>query len=108
MLVDVSQDVLINDAELTPLRNQLVQRAVHYYEGFLKQRAHDPAFKQRIAEARVRLGEVFELLDRRNESLRILRDAEREVAGWTSQDRAAQALIAQDKFADCKSIAEIR
>jgi tRNA A-37 threonylcarbamoyl transferase component Bud32/tetratricopeptide (TPR) repeat protein len=79
MLVDVSQDVLINDAKFTPLRNRLLQRAVDFQLDFIRQREGDPQLVTRLTEARMRAGEILELLGDRGKARALLEAAQAEL-----------------------------
>lgn len=63
----ISENKLLNVPGMQPLRKELMQSALRYYEGFLKDRAKDPKLRgelakthHRVASIRQNIGEVAE------------------------------------------------
>jgi non-specific serine/threonine protein kinase/serine/threonine-protein kinase len=54
----VSEERLLNQPGLHPLRKELLQDARRFYEGFLAERAGDPALRAELAGARSRLARI--------------------------------------------------
>jgi serine/threonine protein kinase len=52
----VSESVLLNEPALEPLRKQLLEDALHYYEGFARQQSGDPETLAEVAAANLRIG----------------------------------------------------
>jgi serine/threonine-protein kinase len=56
----VSESTLLNSPQpgLQPLRKELLESALRYYEGFLQQRGDDPAVQTDLAQANLRVGVI--------------------------------------------------
>lgn len=65
----VSEDTLLDQPGMQPLRKELLQRAMAYYERFLQQRANDPAVQDELASASYRLGLITETLESTEKAL---------------------------------------
>jgi serine/threonine protein kinase/tetratricopeptide (TPR) repeat protein len=58
----VSDDTLLNEPALEPLRRQLLLTALPYYDGFVREHREDPAFQAELAATYFRIGILtFEL-----------------------------------------------
>jgi serine/threonine protein kinase/tetratricopeptide (TPR) repeat protein len=55
----VSESQLLTAPGLQPLRRDLLQAALRYYQGFLKERADDAAIKAGLAAAYLRVGQIL-------------------------------------------------
>ncbi len=55
----VSEDNLLKEPGLQPLRKELLSLALNYYLGFIKDRADDPSVRQELADAYIRAGDVY-------------------------------------------------
>ena len=64
-LTNVSEEQLLNQPGLQPLRQKLLRSALDYYQGFVRQRADDPTLRRQLAEAYWRLGEINGVLGNR-------------------------------------------
>ena len=60
----VSEDHLLQTPGLQPLRLELVESSLKFYEEFLKERADDPALRSELLATRLRVGKIFEDLGR--------------------------------------------
>jgi serine/threonine-protein kinase len=58
----VSESRLLDVPGLQPLRKQLLEKALNYYEGFLNQRGNDPAVRAEAAATSYRLARISQLL----------------------------------------------
>ncbi len=56
LFTQVSEDTLLNQPGLQPLRHDLLRRALDYYEKFLAQRGDDPAVREELAGTYLRVG----------------------------------------------------
>jgi serine/threonine protein kinase len=65
----VSQERLLNQPGLHPLRKALLQDAQRFYEDFLNQRGGDPALRAELAAARGRVAEITSLIGSANEAV---------------------------------------
>jgi serine/threonine protein kinase/tetratricopeptide (TPR) repeat protein len=63
-LTQVSESQLLTAAGMQPLRRELLQSALQFYEGFLQQRGTDSTIKADLAAAQLRLRKVYEELGR--------------------------------------------
>ena len=59
----VSEERLLNEPGLQPVRRDLLQRAREYYERFLQRRANDPALKSELAATQFKMGLIVEELE---------------------------------------------
>jgi serine/threonine-protein kinase len=57
-LTTVSESRLLREPGLQPLRKELLESALAYYKGFLKQRSDDPSIQRDLASAYLRVGKV--------------------------------------------------
>jgi tetratricopeptide (TPR) repeat protein/tRNA A-37 threonylcarbamoyl transferase component Bud32 len=59
----VSEDTLLNQPGMQPLRSDLLRRARNYYEKFLTQSGDDPSVRDQLALAHYRVGLITEEID---------------------------------------------
>ncbi|MEX0676850.1 MAG: protein kinase [Pirellulales bacterium] len=55
----VSQNTLLNEPALVPLRKELLQSALEYYKAFLETRSNDPAIRAELAAAYFRVADIM-------------------------------------------------
>ena len=60
-LTSVSEEQLLNQSGLQPLRKKLLRSALDYYRDFVRQRADDPTLRRQLADALARFD--FNLLN---------------------------------------------
>jgi tetratricopeptide (TPR) repeat protein len=60
-LTQVSEEQLLNEPGMQPLRERLLNSALQYYQEFAEQRADDPAQRKELAEAYRRMGDIIAL-----------------------------------------------
>ena len=65
----VSQSALLDEPGLQPLRRDLLEAALEYYQQFLSERTGDPRLKAELAAAHIRAGKVCHLIDRNDEAI---------------------------------------
>jgi serine/threonine protein kinase/tetratricopeptide (TPR) repeat protein len=65
----VSQSDLLDEPALQPLRKELLEAALEYYQEFLRERADDRELKVELAAAYFRAGQVCHLIDRNDEAI---------------------------------------
>ena len=58
-LTKVSEDKLLKEERLQPLRKELLTLALGYYEKFILQRADDPSVRKELAGAYIRAGDIY-------------------------------------------------
>jgi tRNA A-37 threonylcarbamoyl transferase component Bud32/tetratricopeptide (TPR) repeat protein len=68
-LTKVSEDTLLNQPGLQPVRRELLEKALAYYQKFLRQRANDPRVQRELAGAMFRVGQITELLESPDKAL---------------------------------------
>jgi len=59
----VSEDKLLNQPGMQPLRQDLLQEALNYYQQFLKERGDDPTIQDELAMTHFRIGRITEQID---------------------------------------------
>ncbi|MFH1920195.1 MAG: protein kinase [Planctomycetota bacterium] len=65
----VSEDTLLNQPGMQPLRRDLLQLALDYYQQFLDERREDPGIADELATAHFRIGRITELIDSPDKAL---------------------------------------
>jgi tetratricopeptide (TPR) repeat protein len=75
LLTSVSEEQLLNQPGLQPLRKKLLGSALDYYQDFVRQRADDPTLRRQLAEAYRRLGEINGGLGKLSEAIAALEQA---------------------------------
>ncbi len=58
MLTAISENRLFDTPELTPLRRQVLEKALSYYQGFLEEQSDNPDIRFETAKAYTRLGKI--------------------------------------------------
>ena len=69
----VSQSDLLDQPGLQPLRKDLLEAALGYYQDFLRERVSDNELKVELAAAFFRAGQVCHLIDRNDEAIEYLK-----------------------------------
>jgi serine/threonine protein kinase/Flp pilus assembly protein TadD len=64
----VSETQLLRTPGLQPLRLELVESSLRFYEEFLKERADDPALRSELLATRLRVGKIFGELGRADQA----------------------------------------
>ena len=119
-LTKVSQDLLLKSAAgLKPLRKELLERALRYYQGFIRQRGDDPAQEEAVAAAFYRVGDITGEIGEKPAALEALRRAPRTVRGavpipapepvlqhWTGQVLSAHRRHPQSAIGPADQVAE--
>ncbi len=59
----VSEDKLLNQPGMQPLRQDLLQEALDYYQQFLDERGDDPTIQDELAMTYFRIGRITELIE---------------------------------------------
>jgi serine/threonine protein kinase len=85
LFVEVSDNTLLNQPGMQPLREKLLRRALAYYRRFLAERGDDPALQDRVAQTQFRIGLITEAIESR----------ERAVASYEAARQRQERLVAQ-------------
>jgi serine/threonine-protein kinase len=75
MLTKVGEERLKDIAEMEPVRQALLQKALAFYQKFLRERGEDAAVRQEAARANRRVGDIQELLGQTAEAEEAYRQA---------------------------------
>jgi eukaryotic-like serine/threonine-protein kinase len=59
MLTEISDNPLFDTPELTPLRRQVLEKALGYYQGFLEEKGDNPDIRFETAKAYTRVGAIY-------------------------------------------------
>lgn len=97
-LTRVSQEQLLNQPGLQPLREGLLRSALQYYEGFIQQGADDPQLQRELAGAYERVGEITGEIGTRADAVRYLHNAlelYRGILARSPEDPVAQVGLAR-------------
>ena len=70
LLTGISEDVLLNEPGMQPLRRKLLEAAAKYFEQFVRQRGDDPAVLRDMAQAYVRLGDITAMIGSKADAMR--------------------------------------
>ena len=71
----VSEDTLLNQPGMQPLRRKLLEDALRYYQNFLAQRGNDPTIRDELALTHFRTAQITEQIDSPKEALASYRRA---------------------------------
>lgn len=74
-LTTVSQETLLDEPGMQPLRRKLLTDALRYYEGFAKQRDNDQQISQELSDANFRVGTINSTFGASAEALAAFRRA---------------------------------
>jgi len=61
--ISVSEETLLKQPGLQPLRESLLRQALIYYQGFLDERQDDPTLREEVAQAHFFAGQITETID---------------------------------------------
>jgi eukaryotic-like serine/threonine-protein kinase len=73
--VQVSEDTLLNQYGMQPLRDALLRQALEYYQQFLVERGDDPQLRREAAQAQFFVGRITETIDSPERALTHYRQA---------------------------------
>jgi len=92
----VSEDTLLNQPGMQPLRKELLAEALDYYQQFLSQRGGDPAIRDELAGTYFRVGRITEEIGAAQQALASYRQAlamQRELVRQRPADRECLAAL---------------
>lgn len=61
--ISVSEETLLKQPGLQPLRENLLRQALVYYQGFLDKREDDPSLREEVAQAHFFTGQITQAID---------------------------------------------
>src|SRR5216684_1812003 len=67
-LTEVSEDQLLDQPGLQPLRSKLLKSALQYYQAFVEERGTDPSLRRDLAEAYRRVGSITSEIGSKDEA----------------------------------------
>ena len=85
----VSEDTLLNQHGMQPLRRELLQQALQYYQQLIRERDQDPALQDELALTYYRVARIKEQIESPDESLAAYRQAlerQQQLVQLTPQD----------------------
>jgi eukaryotic-like serine/threonine-protein kinase len=68
-LTKISEERLLNEPGMQPLRKDLLETALGYYQGFLGKYRDDPALQSEIADTSLRMGRITKMIGARPDAL---------------------------------------
>jgi serine/threonine protein kinase len=74
-LTKVGDSQLLGVPGMQPLRRQLLESALEFYEGFLKERGDDPAVRTGLADAQLRVARIHQVMGQEDEARRAFSSA---------------------------------
>jgi serine/threonine-protein kinase len=74
-LTRISESKLLNVAGLQPLRKELLDSALKYYQGFLEKHSDDPALQRDLATAYTRVAKITEEISSKDKALEAYQQA---------------------------------
>jgi tetratricopeptide (TPR) repeat protein len=100
-LTAVSDDDRLKEPGLSPLRAQLLQSALGFYQDFLKERSDDPALRKELAAVYFKVGQIYSDLGQRRPASQSFAQAQRlyeALAGDVPDDPEVQDGLAKALF----------
>ncbi len=98
----VSEDELLHEPGMQPLRHKLLRNALQYYQEFERRHGDEPKLKQEVAAAYLRWGIVSDELGQREEARRVLHKAIElfeSLQGGTPEEEQVLAGLARSRLA---------
>lgn len=72
---NVSENILLNQPNMQPLRRELLEQALQYYHEFLDERGEDPTIQDELAKTYFRIGQISEMIDAPDDAFEAYRQA---------------------------------
>ncbi|MEQ8788640.1 MAG: serine/threonine-protein kinase [Pirellulaceae bacterium] len=69
LFVEVSENTLLNQPGMQPVREKLLRRALDYYQRFLAQRSGDASIQDQLAQTHFRIGVITEVIESRETAI---------------------------------------
>lgn len=93
--VRVSEETLLDQPGMQPLRNDLLRQAMKYYEQFLSESGDDPVFGREVATAHYYIGRITQTIDGPAAALLHLEQAANAQEGLAQREDAAEDQVAE-------------
>ncbi len=74
-LTKISEERLLNEPGMQPLRKDLLETALRYHRGFLREHRDDATLRAEIADTLLRMGTIITMIDSRTDALPPFREA---------------------------------
>ena len=68
-LARISEERLLNEPGMQPLRKDLLETALKYYQGFLAEHHDNPVLQAEIADTSLRMGSIISMIGARPDAL---------------------------------------
>ncbi len=94
ILSEVSESSLLEMPGAQPLRRQLLEQALHYYQGFIEEHGDDPSLQLQLALAHLRVGRILDDLGDRGDSA----SAYSRAIGMLEEADRAESLAPDDRY----------
>ena len=106
-LSQVSEEQLLNQPGLQPLRKRLLQSALRFYQEFLQQRSDDPTLQADVAQAYFRVGTISRELDTTQDALSAY-EKSRELYERLARDHPEDALFLNELAKTVRAIGRVQ
>ena len=103
----VSESKLLNVPGLQPLRRELLNAALEYYQGFISQRENDSSVRRELAETYYRVGLIEGEIGHKAAALAALENAEAALRSMKSEDKVSVE-FSLDLANTCNAIGNIK
>lgn len=104
--ITVSEERLLTQPGMQPLRDELLNSALAYYESFLQQRQSDPSLRGEVAEAQFLVGRISQLIGSLDNALTHYRAAA-ELQKQLSADEPENGELTSDYGATLNAIGDV-
>ena len=103
-LTKVSEEMLLNAPALQPLRKELLELALNYYQRFIEQQQDDPKLKSQLADALLRAGDIVREIGSQTKALQSYQQAVaiRESLADTSEVMSTQLDLIDAYLKSCR------
>ena len=105
-LTKVSEETLLDQPGLQPLRKELLELALSYYQEFIEQHSDDPELQMGLADAYSRVGKITKRIGSQNDALDAHQQAlkiREKLAADNPGDKDHQFLLAESLLAMARS-----
>jgi serine/threonine-protein kinase len=96
---EVSEDILLQEPGMQPLRKKLLEAAREFYEQFVRERGQDPKLQGDLGKALFRLAQITGDIDKEPEAIKLHLEARKIFTGLAAAEPAVLAW--QSDLAEC-------